>query len=169
MACLAEAIRAPAAVCASAPSVSGSVTRNARVSLASPFFNQGVKSLSVSQIPKTRVRNGASLVVDMAKREEELVEVRKMSDEDINLTVVDLKGELFLLRTKQATRQEFRSSEFRRIRKNVSGWLVGCPLFSLILLILGLRNFGKWSNGHGEVEVYCVNEFSIVILKIIRG
>lgn len=67
-------------------------------------------------------------VVSMAKREEELVGIRKMSDEDINQTVVDLKGELFLLRSKQATRQEYKSSEFRRIRKQVGS------CFSLLLM-----------------------------------
>jgi large subunit ribosomal protein L29 len=42
-----------------------------------------------------------------------------MSQEEINETVIDLKGELFLLRTKKATRQEYKSSEFRRMRKQV--------------------------------------------------
>lgn len=134
MACVADVSRAAAAVCASAPSVSGCAVRtgNARVSVAaSPFFRQGVKSLaaaSVSQVRNAQVQNGAPLVVNMAKRDEELVEIRKMSDEDINTTVVDLKGELFLLRTKQATRQEYKSSEFRRIRKNVRR-----SFFSLLL------------------------------------
>ncbi len=116
MACVADLARA--ALCAAAPLVPAPV--NARVSAsASPFFHPGVKSLSAS-VSQVRVKSVASpLVVNMAKRDEELVEIRKMSDEDINQTVVDLKGELFLLRTKQATRQEFKSSEFRRIRKNV--------------------------------------------------
>ena len=120
MACVADVTRSAAA----APSVSGAanVTSMARVSVsASPFFTRGVKSLATS-LSQVRVRTAgpaSPLVVDMAKREEELVGIRKMSDEDINQTVVDLKGELFLLRTKQATRQEYKSSEFRRIRKNV--------------------------------------------------
>lgn len=124
MACVAEVSRA--ALCASLPSVSNSAlaraNANARVSMsASPFVAPGVKGLSAC-LSQVRVKSGASspLVVNMAKREQELGEIRKMSDEDINITVVDLKGELFLLRTKQATRQEYKSSEFRRIRKNVS-------------------------------------------------
>ncbi|KAG0559937.1 hypothetical protein KC19_10G140000 [Ceratodon purpureus] len=121
MATMADVSRA-AVLCASVPSVSGSVVAKPRVSVAaSPFFNQGVKSLSatVSSV-RSSVVNGSPLVVNMAKREEELVGIRKMSDEDINQTVVDLKGELFILRSKQATRQEFKSSEFRRIRKNIA-------------------------------------------------
>lgn len=122
MACVADVSRA--AVCASGASVSSSIVKaNAtpRVSIsASPFFCPGVKSLSASASPaRGVVRTGAPLVVEMAKREEELVAIRNMSDEDINQTVVDLKGEMFLLRTKQATRQEYKSSEFRRIRKYV--------------------------------------------------
>lgn len=76
-------------------------------------------------MPAAQTRPGAMRVVMMAKRQQELADVRKMSDEDINLTVVDLKGELFLLRTKQATRQEYKSSEFRRIRKQVCA-LISC-------------------------------------------
>nr|PNR39725.1 hypothetical protein PHYPA_020004 [Physcomitrium patens] len=106
MACVADVSRA--AVCASGASVSSSIVKaNAtpRVSIsASPFFCPGVKSLSASASPaRGVVRTGAPLVVEMAKREEELVAIRNMSDEDINQTVVDLKGEMFLLRTKQAT------------------------------------------------------------------
>jgi large subunit ribosomal protein L29 len=46
-----------------------------------------------------------------------------MSQEEINETVIDLKGELFLLRTKKATRQEYKSSEFRRMRKQIARML----------------------------------------------
>lgn len=123
MACVADVGRAMACVSASSLSActahTAASSRVASVSV-SPFFCPGLKSLSAS-VPQARraVRHGVPLVVDMAKREEELVAIRKMSDEDINQTVVDLKGELFLLRTKQATRQEYKSSEFRRIHKNV--------------------------------------------------
>jgi ribosomal protein L29 len=122
-----------AALCAAVPSVSGIAMRaKPRVSVAaSPFFSQGVKALSVAPV-RSFVTSGALVVVNMAQREEELGTIRKMSDEDINQTVVDLKGELFLLRTKQATRQEFKSSEFRRIRKNVRNMLLS--LHSHIIL-----------------------------------
>lgn len=121
MACVADVSRAAAVA---APSVSGCVvprSNAARVSV-SPFFNQGLKALQVRSRTTAPASNAtpSSLVVNMAKREEELADIRKMSDEDIKTTVVDLKGELFLLRTKQATRQEYKSSEFRRIRKNVN-------------------------------------------------
>ncbi|KAL2629559.1 hypothetical protein R1flu_014245 [Riccia fluitans] len=62
-------------------------------------------------------------VTAMAKRQEELTSIRKMTDEEIGVTVVDLKGELFVLRCKQATRQEYKNSEFRRIRKQIARML----------------------------------------------
>ncbi|KAL3687557.1 hypothetical protein R1sor_013866 [Riccia sorocarpa] len=59
----------------------------------------------------------------MAKSQDELKNIRQMSDEEIGASVVDLKGELFVLRCKQATRQEYKSSEFRRIRKQIARML----------------------------------------------
>ncbi|CAM6085349.1 unnamed protein product [Calypogeia fissa] len=59
----------------------------------------------------------------MAKREQQLVEIRQMSDESIGQTVIDLKGELFVLRCKQATRQEYKSSDFRKVRKQIARML----------------------------------------------
>ena len=55
----------------------------------------------------------------MAKREEELKEIRGKSTEEINEEVVDLKGELLMLRLQKSARNEFKSSEFRRMRKRV--------------------------------------------------
>lgn len=59
------------------------------------------------------------LAVHAAKREEELTEIRGMSTSEIEQAVFDLKGELFLLRARQATRLEYKASEFGRIRKRV--------------------------------------------------
>lgn len=72
-------------------------------------------------VKMTRSLSGNSLpsVVMMAKREEELKEIRGMSTEQINEEVVDLKGELFMLRLQKSVRNEFKSSEFRRMRKRV--------------------------------------------------
>lgn len=55
----------------------------------------------------------------MAKREEELKEIRAKTTEEINEEIVDLKGELFMLRLQKSARNEFKSSEFRRMRKRV--------------------------------------------------
>lgn len=69
-----------------------------------------------------------SSVVMMAKREEELKEIRAKTTEEINEEVVDLKGELLMLRLQKSARNEFKSSEFRRMRKRVlffPHWLMG--------------------------------------------
>lgn len=56
----------------------------------------------------------------MAKREEELKEIRAKSTDEINDEVIDLKGELFMLRLAQSVKDEFKPSEFRRMRKRVA-------------------------------------------------
>lgn len=90
-------------------------------------------------VKMTRSLSGNSLpsVVMMAKREEELKEIRGMSTEQINEEVVDLKGELFMLRLQKSVRNEFKSSEFRRMRKRVCFPFV--PFFFQL-------NFVKWKN-----------------------
>ncbi|KAL6000899.1 hypothetical protein ACLOJK_006626 [Asimina triloba] len=40
----------------------------------------------------------------MAKREEEMEEIRSKSMEDINEEIIDLKGELFMLRLQKSSR-----------------------------------------------------------------
>ncbi|KAL7606065.1 hypothetical protein Lser_V15G19387 [Lactuca serriola] len=62
-------------------------------------------------------------VVMMAKKEEELKEIRAKTTEEINDEIVDLKGELFMLRLQRSARNEFKSSEFRRMRKRVARML----------------------------------------------
>nr|XP_043618218.1 50S ribosomal protein L29, chloroplastic [Erigeron canadensis] len=66
---------------------------------------------------------GAGGVLMMAKREEELKEIRTKTTEEINDEIVDLKGELFMLRLQRSARNEFKSSEFRRMRKRVARML----------------------------------------------
>ncbi|XP_062220344.1 large ribosomal subunit protein uL29c-like [Phragmites australis] len=68
-------------------------------------------------------RGAAAAVVQMAKREQELEEIRDMSTERLEEEVVDLKGELFLLRLKRSARQEFKNSEFGRMRKRIARML----------------------------------------------
>uniref|UniRef100_A0A2N9IXK7 Large ribosomal subunit protein uL29c n=1 Tax=Fagus sylvatica TaxID=28930 RepID=A0A2N9IXK7_FAGSY len=65
----------------------------------------------------------ASSVVMMAKREEELKEIRAKTTEEINEEVVDLKGELLMLRLQKSARNEFKSSEFGRMRKRIARML----------------------------------------------
>jgi large subunit ribosomal protein L29 len=60
----------------------------------------------------------------MAKREEEMQEIRTKTTEEINEEVVELKGELLMLRLEKSARNEFKSSEFRRMRKRVLSLLV---------------------------------------------
>ncbi|EEF29538.1 50S ribosomal protein L29, chloroplastic [Ricinus communis] len=67
--------------------------------------------------------SGKPLVITMSKRQEELKEIREMSTEQINEEVVDLKGELFMLRLQKSARNEFKSSEFRRMRKRIARML----------------------------------------------
>ncbi|KAI5324639.1 PREDICTED: 50S ribosomal L29 [Prunus dulcis] len=62
----------------------------------------------------------SSSVVMMAKREEEMKEIRTKTTEEINEEVVELKGELFMLRLQKSARNEFTSSEFRRMRKRIA-------------------------------------------------
>lgn len=55
----------------------------------------------------------------MSKKDEELKEIRALTTEEIQEQVVDLKGELFMLRLQRSARNEFKSSDFRRMRKRV--------------------------------------------------
>lgn len=66
----------------------------------------------------------------MAKREEEMKEIRAKTTEEINEEVVDLKGELFMLRLQKSVRNEFKSSEFRRMRRRV------LPLFFFLFFVV---------------------------------
>lgn len=67
----------------------------------------------------TTTRSSSSMVVKMAKREEELKEIRTKTTEELQEEIVDLKGELFMLRLQRSARNEFKSSEFLRMRKRV--------------------------------------------------
>lgn len=73
--------------------------------------------MPIQRLPIVKAR--AVGVRMMAKREEELKEIRTKSTDEINEEVVDLKGELLMLRLQRSARNEFKSSEFRRMRKKV--------------------------------------------------
>ncbi|XP_027178594.1 50S ribosomal protein L29, chloroplastic [Coffea eugenioides] len=67
--------------------------------------------------------SASSRVVMMAKKQEELKEIRTKTTEELNEEIVDLKGELFMLRLQRSARNEFKSSEFRRMRKRIARML----------------------------------------------
>ncbi|XP_009409274.2 large ribosomal subunit protein uL29c [Musa acuminata AAA Group] len=66
---------------------------------------------------------GGRMVVRMAKREEEMKGIRAKTTEEINEEVIDLKGELLMLRLQKSARNEFKSSEFGRMRKRIARML----------------------------------------------
>ncbi|KAK8710003.1 hypothetical protein V6N13_145348 [Hibiscus sabdariffa] len=76
-----------------------------------------------SQTTSFRKPPASSSVVTMAKREEEMKEIRAKTTEEINDEVVELKGELLMLRLQKSVRNEFKSSEFRRMRKRIARML----------------------------------------------
>ncbi|KAJ0452074.1 putative ribosomal protein L29/L35 [Helianthus annuus] len=82
-------------------------------------FN-GVRISHLLPPPAIRASTTRQSVVMMAKREEELKEIRAKTTEEINDEIVDLKGELFMLRLQRSARNEFKSSDFRRMRKRGS-------------------------------------------------
>ncbi|KAK9134269.1 hypothetical protein Syun_013599 [Stephania yunnanensis] len=85
------------------------------VRIHTPFAPHGTLS--------SRTRSSSCSVVMMAKKEEELKEIRAMSTEQINEEVVDLKGELLMLRLQKSAREDFKSSEFRRMRRMIARML----------------------------------------------
>ncbi|CAI0554284.1 unnamed protein product, partial [Linum tenue] len=104
-----------------------------------PLPKSGFSGIQLNQtclLPPLRVRprtayraagTPAASVVMMAKKDEELKEIRGLTTDEINEQVVDLKGELFMLRLQKSVRNEFKSSEFRRMRKRGSNELYLLP------------------------------------------
>lgn len=111
-----------------------SVTFTSKINLSKSSFN-GIRIAQFCPVNHARTANymtssSMGLVVKMAKREEELKEIRTKTTEELQEEIVDLKGELFMLRLQRSARNEFKSSEFLRMRKRV--------LFSLSFLNLPL-------------------------------
>ena len=73
----------------------------------------------------------------MAKREEEMKEIRANTTEEINEEIVDLKGKLFMLWLQKSQRNELKSNEFRCMRKRV-GYDSKSPLSFISLLLVFL-------------------------------
>ncbi|KAJ0234303.1 50S ribosomal protein L29 [Hirschfeldia incana] len=84
------------------------------------------RQVSAARVPTTVSSSSSSssgkpmLVVMMSKREAELKDIRAKTTEELNEEVIDLKGELFMLRLQKSARNEFKSSEFRRMKKQVA-------------------------------------------------
>ncbi|KAK4766812.1 hypothetical protein SAY87_008454 [Trapa incisa] len=96
-----------------------------RVALPKSSFN-GVRIKQVCTATAARAASSSGRqigVVMMAKREEEMKEIRTKTTDEINDEVVELKGELFMLRLQKSARNEFKSSEFRRMRKRIARML----------------------------------------------
>ncbi|CAI0553935.1 unnamed protein product [Linum tenue] len=90
-----------------------------------PLPKSGFAGIQLNQtclLPPLRGTPAASVVM-MAKKDEELKEIRGLTTDEINDQVVDLKGELFMLRLQKSVRNEFKSSEFRRMRKRIARML----------------------------------------------
>ncbi|XP_043722495.1 50S ribosomal protein L29, chloroplastic [Telopea speciosissima] len=86
----------------------------------SSFHGIRIQPVLPLRVSNSSLRNSAPSVVMMAKKDQELKEIRAKTTEELNEEVVDLKGELFMLRLQKSARNEFKSSEFRRMRKRVA-------------------------------------------------
>lgn len=89
-----------------------------------------------ARAPNAPPRSYSSLVVKMAKREEELKEIRSKTTEELQEEIVDLKGELFMLRLQRSARNEFKSSEFLRMRKRVLSLLSAFAVYIYFLMCM---------------------------------
>ncbi|KAM6563828.1 hypothetical protein CsatB_023826 [Cannabis sativa] len=88
----------------------------------SSFFN-ALRIQPISLSPISTKASSSSSVVMMAKRDEELKEIRAKTTEQINDEIIDLKGDLLMLRLQKSARNEFKASEFRRMRKKIARML----------------------------------------------
>ncbi|GBG70737.1 hypothetical protein CBR_g8034 [Chara braunii] len=70
-----------------------------------------------------RRQENATGIFAMANHAQEMTDIRAMSTDDINAAVVGIKRELFDLRMMQATRQEMKTSDYKRLKKRVAKML----------------------------------------------
>lgn len=90
-------------------------------STSSSFHGVRISHKASARVPAAAISSyGKPSVVMMSKREAELKDIRAKTTEELNEEVIDLKGELFMLRLQKSARNEFKSSEFRRMKKQVS-------------------------------------------------
>ncbi|XP_057419822.1 50S ribosomal protein L29, chloroplastic [Lotus japonicus] len=86
----------------------------------SSFNGNQLRHSATCSIPATK---RTVSVVMMAKREVELKAIREMTTEQIEEEVIDLKGELFMLRLQKSARNEFKPSDFGTMRKRIARML----------------------------------------------
>ncbi|CAL5214417.1 unnamed protein product [Lathyrus oleraceus] len=86
--------------------------------LKSSFNGIRLRQPSTCTIPPTK--RTALVPVMMAKREEQLKEIRTKTNEQINEEVVKLQGDLLVLRLQKSARKEFKPSDFRKMRKTIA-------------------------------------------------
>lgn len=105
----------------------------------------------------------ASSVVMMAKKQEELNEIRQKPTEELNDEIVDLKGELFMLRLNRSARNDFKSSEFRRMRKRVLSqfpfhfsYFFSFRVLLICICVIVIRN-----------SLFCHSVFGLILLNLI--
>ncbi|KAJ8446649.1 LOW QUALITY PROTEIN: hypothetical protein Cgig2_002811 [Carnegiea gigantea] len=70
-----------------------------------------------SSLLRLRAQLPSSVVAAAAKRAEEL---KTKTTEDVNEEILRLKGELFMLRLQRSAREDFKPSEFGRMRKRIA-------------------------------------------------
>ncbi|XP_074295427.1 large ribosomal subunit protein uL29c-like [Silene latifolia] len=70
-----------------------------------------------------RAQPSSSSMVMMSKKDEDLKEIRTKTNEQINDEILQLKGELFMLRLKRSAREDFKPSDFGSLRKRVARML----------------------------------------------
>ncbi|CAH9109082.1 unnamed protein product [Cuscuta europaea] len=94
-------------------------------SLSNKSFFHGVRIAHVCPAPSGGTLHSAfsSYVVRMGKREDELKDIRLKTTDEINEEVVDLKGELLMLRFQKSARNELKSSDFGIMRKRIARML----------------------------------------------
>ncbi|KFK28205.1 hypothetical protein AALP_AA8G486000 [Arabis alpina] len=91
-------------------------------STSSSFHGVRIQHQVSARVPAATMSSSSrkSLVVVMSKREAELKDIRGKTTEELNEEVIDLKGELFMLRLQKSARNEFKSSDFRKMKKQVA-------------------------------------------------
>ncbi|KAF8089314.1 hypothetical protein N665_0510s0025 [Sinapis alba] len=90
-------------------------------STSSSFHGDRIPHRVSARVPAAAITSdGKPLTVKMSKREAELKDIRAKTTEELNEEVIDLKGELFMLRLQKSARNEFKSSDFRRMKKQVA-------------------------------------------------
>ncbi|ERN14609.1 hypothetical protein AMTR_s00038p00170150 [Amborella trichopoda] len=96
-------------LCSLTSGLSLSKPLSSKISLANTSFH-GLRIQPVCSIRSGFVSKQFTNVKMMAKREEELKDIRGKTTEEINEEIVDLKGELFMLRLQKSARNEFKST-----------------------------------------------------------